>query len=143
MSSTTIAEVLRLLDADRGEAAEPHEKIAVAGDHGDAAVGPRQREPKPDHRGAAHRAPEIKIERMVAGGRGIVGRRAEPGDDQQIAAIGEKHTHEFAAVKHHRVHCLRPISRCDNRMATWRLPSNAMSQPAPTMSSTSLALSIR
>ncbi len=111
-------EILRLLDADRGEAAQAHEEVAVAGDHGDAAVGPRQRKSKPDHRGAAHRAPQIEIERMVAGRCGIVSRRAKPGDDEKIATVGQKLLHEVAAVKHHRVHCLRPISRCDNRIAT-------------------------
>ena len=72
-------EIVRLLDADGGEAAEPHQHVAVAGEHGDAAVRPRQREPEPDHGGAAHGAPEIEVQRMIAGGGDVVGRRAEPG----------------------------------------------------------------
>ena len=138
-----MARLFGCFDADGGEAAHAHQHIAVAGDDGDAAVGPRQRQPEPDHRGAAHGAPEIEVERMVAGRGDIPGRRAEPADDQQIAAVDEKLPHEIPPVEHHRVHCLRPISRCDNRIAIWRLPSNAMSQPAPTISSTASALSIR
>ncbi len=136
-------EVFGLLDADGGEAAQPHQHVAVAGQHGDAAFGLRQRQPKADHRGAAHGAPQIKVERMIAGRRGIVGRGAESADDEQIAAIDQKLPHKIAPVEHHRVHCLRPIKRCDSKIATCRLPSNAMSQPAPTMSSTASASSMR
>jgi len=111
-------EIFRLLDADRGEAAEPHQGLAVAGEHEHAALRFRQREAEPDHGGAAHGTPEIKIERMIAAGSDIVGGRAEPGDDQQIAAIRQQGFDEFAPVEHHLPHTLRPINRCDSRIAT-------------------------
>ena len=136
-------EIFRLLDADGGEAAHAHQHVAIAGQHGDAAIGLRQSEPEADHRGAAHRAPQIEVERMIAGRGDVIGRRAQPADDEQIAAVDQQLPYEVAPVEHHRVHCLRPISRCDSRIATWRLPSNAMSQPAPTISSTASASSTR
>ena len=79
---------------------------------------------------------------MVAGGGDVVGRRAEPADHGEVAAVGEQCLHECAPL-HHLVHTLRPISRCESRIATERSPENAMSAPAPTMSSTSAALSTR
>ncbi len=55
---------------------------------------------------------------MIPGGGDVVGRRAEPGNDQKIAAIDQQLTYEIAPVEHHRVHTLGPISRCDSRIAT-------------------------
>ena len=115
-------------------------------------VGLGERQAEADHGGAAHRAPEIEVERMIAAGGGIVSRRTEPGDDQQIAPVGQHLFHECAAIErrlihhrlvHHLVHCLRPISRCDRMMATGRSPLNAMSHPAATTSSTSSGASTR
>ena len=145
-------EILRLLDPDGGKAAEPHQGFAVAGQHRDPARGLRERQAEADHGGAAHRPPEIEIERMIAAGGGIVSRRTEPGDDEQIAPLGQHLFHECAAIErrpihhrlvHHLVHCLRPISRCDRMMATGRSPLNAMSHPAATTSSTSSGASTR
>ena len=50
-------EILRLLHPDGGERAHAHQHLAVAGEHGDAALGLGEREAEPDHGGAAHRAP--------------------------------------------------------------------------------------
>src|SRR6202023_3465252 len=135
--------VLGLLDADGGETAHAHQQIAIARQYGDTALGLRQRQPKPDHGGAAHRAPKVEVKRMIAGRGGVVGRGAQSADDEEIAAVDQKLPYQFAPVEHHRVHCLRPINRCESRIATWRLPSNAMSQPAPQTSSTASASSIR
>ena len=70
-------EIVRLLDPDGREAAQPHQHVAVAGDHRDAAIRARERKSQADHRGGAHRAPEIEIQRMIAAGRDVIGRRAD------------------------------------------------------------------
>src|SRR5271154_5224123 len=110
-------EIVRLLDADGGEAADAHEHVAVARDRDDAAAGLRQSKPKRDHRGAAHRAPQIEIQRMVAGRGNVISGGAKPGYDQKIVAVDEDLPHEIAPLKHYFVHCLRPISRCESRIA--------------------------
>jgi hypothetical protein len=97
-------EICWLLDADRREAAEAHQHLAVAGDHRGAAVGTRKRKPETNHRRTAHRAPKIEIERMIACGGDVVGRRAEAGDDEQIAAIDEQAFDDVAPIKHARFH---------------------------------------
>jgi tripartite-type tricarboxylate transporter receptor subunit TctC len=93
-------EIVRLFDSDGRQAAHSHQRIAVARDHRHAAVRARERKPQADHRGGAHRAPEIEVQRMIAAGRDVIGRRAEAGDNQQIAAIGQKAGNEWAAVHH-------------------------------------------
>ena len=66
------------------------------------ATGPlrlRQRQAEPDHRRAAHRAPQIEIAGMLAGIEHVVGRRAEAGDHEQVPAVGQQRLHGFAAVE--------------------------------------------
>ena len=95
-----IGEIARPLDADGGERAQPHQHLAVAGDDRDAPLRLRQRQPEPDHGGAAHGAPEIEIAVVVAGGGEIPGGRAEAGHDQQIVApVGEQRGHGGAAIE--------------------------------------------
>ena len=78
----------------------PHQHLAVAGDDRDALLRLRQREAEPDHRRAAHGAPQIEIARIVAGGGEIPGGRAEPRHDQQIvAAAFDQRGHGGAAVE--------------------------------------------
>ena len=119
-------EVAGLLHADGGEAAEPHQHLAVAGDDGDARVRLRQRKTEPDHRRAAHRAPEIEVAVVVAGGEGVPGAGAEPRHDEQILRpVGEQGGHRGAAFEHHFTHTLRPISFCDSSTAAARSSPNA------------------
>ena len=138
-------EIFRLLDPDGGEAAHSHQHVAVAGDHRHAAVRPRQRKAQAHHRGRAHRAPEIEIERMVAAGRDVIGRRAEPGDHHQVAALDQQAGDEVTTIHHHQWPpvLLRSTMRCESRIATCRLPPNAMLQPAATTSSMSSSRSTR
>ena len=63
LSSTAIARLAGRLGGDGGQRAEAHQHLAIAGEHQDAAVGLRQSEAEADHGGAAHRAPEVEIER--------------------------------------------------------------------------------
>ncbi len=100
-------EIGRTLHRDRGERAHPHQHLAVAGDDEDAPLRPRQREAKPDHRRTPHRAPEIEIARIVAGGRHVPGGRAEPAHDQEIAALGEEGFDGGAPVEHGATSALR------------------------------------
>src|SRR5262249_27380198 len=136
-------EIARLLDPDRGKAAQSHQGLAVARKHQYPARRLGQSKAKADHGGTPHGSPKIEIERMIAAGRNIESGGPEPGHDQQVLAVDEEVPDKLTSVKHHLVHCLRPISRCDNRMATWRSPENAMSQPPPTISSTSSGVSTR
>src|SRR4029079_13609692 len=81
---------------------------------------------EPDHRRATHRAPEIKIAVVVAGGEGVPGAGAEPRHDEQILrAIGKKGGYCGAALEHHFTHTLRPISFCDSSTAAARSSPNA------------------
>src|SRR5882672_802321 len=136
-------EICRLLDPDGGKTAQSHQGLAVARKHEHAKRRLCQRQAEADHGGASHGAPEIEIERMIAAGRNVIGGRAQPGDDKQVLAVDEQFLDELSPVQHHLVHSLRPISRCDSTMATWRSPPNAMSQPPPTTSSTSSGSSTR
>src|ERR1700730_1199809 len=136
-------EIARLLDPDGGKAAQSHQGLAVTRQHENPTRRLCQRKTETDHGGAAHRAPEIEVERMIATGRNVIGGRAEPGNDQQIFAVDEQLLDELTPIEHHLFHCLRPINRCDNRMATCKSPENAMSQPPPTISSTSFGSSTR
>ena len=53
-----------------------------------------QSEAEPDHGGAAHGAPQVEIERAIAGGAGVVAGRAQAGDHQQLARVPQ----QFAAT---------------------------------------------
>src|SRR4051812_9211473 len=66
-------QILRLLHANGGEAAKSHQHFAIASDDGDACLRLRQRQAKPDHRGATHRAPEVEVAVVVACSEGIPG----------------------------------------------------------------------
>jgi len=63
--------------------------FAKPGDYGDAAIRTRERKPQADHRRAAHPAPDVEIQGMIAAGPDIKRSRTKTGDDQDIAAIGE------------------------------------------------------
>src|SRR5580693_919005 len=93
-------EIVRLFDADGGKAAKAHEHVAIAGQHGDAPIRSRQSKAKADHGGAAHGAPEIKVQRMIAGRGDVVSCRTEPGNDQEIAAIDQELPHKIAPINH-------------------------------------------
>jgi hypothetical protein len=54
-------QVRRPLHTDGRERAHAHQRFAVAGDHRDLQLGLGERKAEPDHRGAAHRAPEIEV----------------------------------------------------------------------------------
>src|SRR5262249_11160993 len=54
-------EIARLRNGDRGEAAEGHELLAVAGDDEDASSGLRLRQAEADEGGTTHGAPEIVV----------------------------------------------------------------------------------
>src|SRR5579862_2126579 len=139
-------EIAGLLDADGREAADAHQHVTISGEDRDPAARLRQRQAEANHRGAPHSAPEIEVERIVSGRSHVVSRRAETADNQKVSPINQQPLHKVAPVEHlcsYRVHCLRPISRWASRIATWRLPSNAVSQPAPTISSTSSGFSTR
>jgi len=59
---------------------------------------------------------------MIAGRGDVIGRRAEAGNDEEVAAVGEELLYEIPPVQHCRarylVHCLGPIRRCESRIAT-------------------------
>src|SRR6185312_5297474 len=111
---------------DRRERTQPHQHFTVAGDHRDATLRLRQREPEADHGGATHRAPEIEVAVVVAGGSGVPRGRAKPGDKQQIVtAAGEQRSHGGAAFEAHLVHTLLPMSCCDKMTAAMRSPPKA------------------
>jgi hypothetical protein len=98
-------EVRRALHGDRGETAETHEQLAVAGDHEDPSLGLREREAEADHSGPAHRAPERKVQRAVAGRGDVPSGAAEPRDHEQIARVGKELLGEFAPAEG------RPVAR--------------------------------
>src|SRR5262249_37010544 len=137
-------EVRWFLHGDGRERTEPHQRLAVAGDYGDTQIRPRERDPEPDHGGAAHRAPEIEVAVVVADRRDVVGGRAEPRDDDEIVrALGEQGRNGVAALEHHFTHTLRPISRCESSSATAWSPPNARSTAPAAMSAASSGRSIR
>src|SRR5580700_11567630 len=92
-------QVRRALHADRRERAQSHQHLTVAGDDENAAVGLGNRQPQADHRRRAHCTPQIEVVLVVGDRRGIPGRRAEPGDEQRIAAIFEQDADRPAAVE--------------------------------------------
>ncbi len=92
-------EIAGLLGRDGQQAADPHQLLAVAGDHQHRALRLRQREAEPNHRRAAHRAPQIEIAGMLAGVEQIVRGGAEPGDHEQLAAVGKQRLHGGAAIE--------------------------------------------
>lgn len=67
-------EISGLLGGNRQQTADAHELLTVAGNNGDRSRGLCQRDPKADHGGATHGAPQIEIAGMLAGGKDIVGR---------------------------------------------------------------------
>jgi len=92
-------EVRRARDADRRKPTQPHQHLAVTGHDEDSPLGLRQREAEPDHRGRAHRAPEIKIAGVIADRGGVPRRRAEPGHEQEAVAVLQQHAHRLAAIQ--------------------------------------------
>ena len=92
-------EIARARDANGGETPEAHQLLAVAGQSENALSGLSLRQSKPDQRGAAHRAPEIKIAIVVADGMKIIGRGAETGDDQRVLAVPEKRSDSGTAIE--------------------------------------------
>ena len=68
-------------------ASPAHQHVAVPGQHQDAPARLRQRQAQADHRGAAHGAPEVEIQRPVARRGSIIGGGAEAGDHQQVARV--------------------------------------------------------
>src|SRR4051794_18662613 len=137
-------EIARVLRRDRRQRAEAHEELAVAGDDEHRASRLREGEPEPDHRGAAHRAPKIEVERMIAGGGDVVGRRAEPGDDQEVAPALQEPRDGGAPVerRRHFANTLAPMRRCERSTAVAVSASNVMAA-APTTSATSAGASAR
>jgi hypothetical protein len=109
------------LQADGRETAHPHQHLAIARDHHDRQLGLRQRDAQPDHDRAAHGAPQIEIAVMIAGGRDIVGRGAEPADHDGILALRQQGRDDAAPFEKicfaHLVKTLAPIRRCDNKTA--------------------------
>src|SRR5205814_716625 len=98
--------------------------------------------------------PQIEIAVVVAGRRGVVGGRAEPGDQQQVAAALKQRPHRVTAPKAiggagdvaagaHFTHTLAPSSRCDSSTAVAGPPLKVMSSAAATVSAASSARSIR
>src|SRR4051812_47646884 len=138
-------EIARVLRRDRRQRAEAHEEFAVAGDDEHRPSRLRKRKPEPDHRGAAHRAPKVEVERMIASGGDVVGRRAEPGDDQQVAPALQQPRDGGAAVERlrHFANTLAPMRRCDRSTAVAVSASKAMMAAAPTTSATSAGASAR
>ena len=110
-----------LLQADGGEAAHPHQHLAVAGDDDHRQLRLRQRDAEPDHDRAAHGAPQIEIAVVIAGRGDIVGRGAEAADDDGILAVRQQAGDDGAAVEKigfaHLVKTFAPIRRCDRRTA--------------------------
>ena len=141
--------VLRRLHRDHRQRAKAHQHVAVAGDDRDRAVRLRHRQTQAHRHRAAHAAPEVEVAVVVAGGRDIVGRRAEPGDNQQILAVGQQARDDGAAVECRRAHFaptvkgLRPIRRCDSNTAAPKLPSKAIRSAASTVAAASSGSSAR
>src|SRR6185437_7292568 len=137
-------EIAGPLDTDGGKAAEPHQHLTVAGDYRHAPLRLRQRDAKPDHRGAAHRAPEIEVAIIVAERGEIPRRRAKAGNNQQIVlAAFEQHCHGGAALQRHLVHTLRPINSCDSSTATMRPSPNVCCKARSAVAETSSGLRTR
>jgi hypothetical protein len=104
------SEVARLLDADGRETAQSHQQFAVAGHHQHAALRLGERQAKADHRGAAHRAPQIEIESVIAGSRGIPGRRAQTRYRQCVAAVAQDIRHHGTAFQDYLVGFFRHVT---------------------------------
>src|SRR5690606_8191680 len=135
-------EVPRAGGGDRGEGAHPHQHLAVAGDDEDAALRLRLGEAEPDHRREPHPAPEREGERMVAGRGAVPGRGAEPRDDEEVAAIGEKAPHDVASMHHFRK-LFVPTRRCAISTATATREPRAGFAAASTVGPASSARSTR
>ena len=109
----------------------------------------RQREAKADHRRAPHRAPQVEIQRPVAGRAGVVGGGAQAGDDQQVARIAQqaattaRRSRVQVVASAHGQNTLVPIRRCENSTATGTQLPKASAAAAPTVSATSSARSAR
>src|SRR5215212_5557341 len=138
-------EIARVLRRDRRQRPKAHEELAVPGDDEHRPSRLREGEPEPDHRGAAHRAPKVEVERMIAGGGDVVGRRAEPGDDQEVAPALQEPRDGGAPVerRRHFANTLAPMRRCERSTAVAVSASNVMMAAAPTTSATSAGASAR
>src|SRR5215208_632500 len=138
-------EIARVLRRDRRQRPKAHEEFAVPGDDEHRPSWLREGEPEPDHRGAAHRAPKVEVERMIAGGGDVVGRRAEPGDDQEVAPVLQEPRDGGAPVEglRHFANTLAPMRRCERSTAVAVSASNVMMAAAPTTSATSAGASAR
>jgi len=101
--------------------ADPHQHLAVAGDHHHRQLGLRQCQSKADHHGPAHGAPEIEIAVVIAGSGDVVGGGSQSADRDRTFAIGEKAGDDSAAVEKvcfaHFTKTFVPIRRCDNSTA--------------------------
>src|SRR5439155_19925193 len=93
--------------------------------------------------GAAHGAPEIEVAVVVAERRQVIGGRAEPGHDQQVATVAEQRPDGGTTVQHHSTQRLRPISRWPISTATASSPLKARSAAAATVSAADAASSTR
>ena len=63
------------------------------------ALGLRQCQAEPDHRGAAHRAPEVEVLLAVTEHANVVGGGAQSGDDQEVAGIAQQDGGDIAAIE--------------------------------------------
>ena len=144
-------EVRRLLDADGGERAHPHQHLAVAGDDENAFVRLRQSETKANHRRAAHGAPQIEVAIIVASGGEIPAGRAEARNDEQIVlAVREQGRHGGTTFQTcgarrvaHLVQTFLPMSCCDNNNAAMRSSPNTCCTARSASPSTSSGLVAR
>ena len=100
---------------------DPHQHLAVAGDHDHRQLGLRQSDAQPDHDGATHGAPQIEIAVMVASGGDIIGRGPEAADHHRILAPGEQAGDHAATLEKiclaHLTKTFAPIRRCDSKTA--------------------------
>ena len=67
-------QIVRPFHGDSGQRSQTHQHFAVAGDDQDATFRLRQSQSQSNGDGAAHRTPEVKIERMIARSGAVVGR---------------------------------------------------------------------
>ena len=141
LSSTGDREVGGAGSGDGCKRAHPHQHLAIAGDDQHTAVWLRPGEAEANHRGSAHGAPQVEIERPVPGGGQVVGGGAEAGDDKHVGGIAEEFGDDGAAVELviHFTNTLAPISRWENSTATEMALSKASAAEAATISATSSA----
>src|SRR5438477_6463619 len=139
-------QVLWTLHRNGRKRAQSHQHLAVARGDQHASRWLRLRQSQADYRGAAHGAPQVEIEGMIAGGGKIVCGRSQSRDHQQVSAICDQSAHHRPTLENgcsRHLNTFVPMTRCAMSTAAARSLLKAIRAAACTVSTASAAWSIR